>query len=57
MNGPLWVLFFVVIGAIEGELPCENDECIPESWFCDGEIDCEDSSDEFCPDCKYNAQN
>ena len=36
----------VTVGCDEGYLTCDNLECIEESWFCDGDQDCGDGSDE-----------
>ena len=34
----------------ESEFTCYNSECIPKDWKCDGEDNCDNSSDENnCP--------
>lgn len=34
----------------ESEFKCNNTQCIPTSWRCDGDTDCKDESDEIdCP--------
>ena len=30
----------------QGKFQCADETCIPSSWRCDGEADCDDSSDE-----------
>ena len=31
---------------MESEFPCNNTQCVPRQWRCDGEDDCGDNSDE-----------
>lgn len=38
---------------------CENSQCVPKRWHCDGEPDCEDGSDEsvnICRECTRGWQ-
>lgn len=46
------VKHFVIISAstcIFGQITCNDGQCIPEEWACDGEKDCQDGKDEkYC---------
>lgn len=54
----------MIISATRGENRCLVDEfnctqggCIPKSWKCDGQPDCEDGSDEpdTCRECLFHS--
>lgn len=54
----------MIISATRGENRCLVDEfnctqggCIPKSWKCDGQPDCEDGSDEpdTCRECSFHS--
>ena len=32
----------------DGQFTCNDGQCVPEGWVCDGEPDCRDRSDELC---------
>lgn len=35
------------------EFQCKTDQCVHSAWKCDGEVECEDGSDEEnCPGCE-----
>lgn len=34
---------------------CQNGQCVPKRWHCDGEPDCEDGSDESLDICRKSA--
>lgn len=36
------------------EVPCGNITCIPKSWLCDDDVDCQDQSDESPERCGRN---
>ena len=41
------LMSFVLAGSCESnEFTCDNGECIPETWWCDLDVDCDDGSDE-----------
>ena len=37
---------YAACGADSSMFPCNNGECIPSTWKCDGEYDCRDRSDD-----------
>lgn len=39
----------------ETDFVCHNGQCVPKRWHCDGEPDCEDSSDESLDICRKFA--
>lgn len=36
----------------ESDFVCDNGQCVPKRWHCDGEPDCEDGSDESLDICR-----
>ena len=40
-------LSFFIVTCSDNEYQCDNEECIPSGWTCDGEEDCRDGSDEL----------
>lgn len=51
-------MFFLAVSVqktcADSDFVCQNGQCVPKRWHCDGEPDCEDGSDEsldIC--CKY----
>ena len=53
INPPLSVLFAAGGECPPGRRKCPNsDRCILESYFCDGDNDCEDFSDEDSDSCR-----
>lgn len=40
-------LFYSTLACPFGKTPCDNGECIPIVWYCDGHSDCSDNSDEL----------
>ena len=43
----VWTLFLIGPICNRKEFQCLNGECIAKEWECDGDIDCNDSSDEI----------
>lgn len=39
----------------EVDFVCQNGQCVPKRWHCDGEPDCEDGSDESLDICRKYA--
>lgn len=39
----------------ETDFVCQNGQCVPKRWHCDGEPDCEDGSDESLDICRKYA--
>ncbi|XP_030373634.1 very low-density lipoprotein receptor-like isoform X1 [Scaptodrosophila lebanonensis] len=37
----------------EKQFQCQNGDCIPIRFVCDGDADCKDHSDEMVPECKF----
>ena len=36
----------IIKGCTKDDFKCDNGECVPSEWICDGECDCSDESDE-----------
>lgn len=54
-----FILFIVILfpspvkkTCAEMDFVCQNGQCVPKRWHCDGEPDCEDSSDESQEICR-----
>ena len=41
-----WLIWYDCVACLEDEFRCGSGRCISELWFCDGENDCGDNSDE-----------
>ena len=50
-------LEYAACGADSSMFPCDNGECIPLPWKCDGEYDCRDRSDEIECKAKVTAED
>ena len=48
----------ILASCTNGQFTCNNGRCIPMSWQCDGDDDCNDNSDEKCSkfSCSYLDQ-
>ena len=50
-------LFCVLYVGSMDEFTCGIGTCVPASWQCDGESDCDDHSDELGCECKYQNED
>ena len=45
------ILSFSAFSCGQGYYACPNKNCIPDTWLCDGDFDCDDGSDELTTNC------
>lgn len=49
------VLYYFIAARVtcaSEDFSCGDGKCIPEAWRCDGQVDCDDNSDEADAVCK-----